>query len=387
MIHVDPLPQLRRRTSEKWSTYPDDVLPMFVAEMDFDLAPAIRQALAAALERGDTGYVRDHDTSAAEAFADYAAGAWGWRPEVERMATTTDVSVVIVETLRRLVRPGEGVVIMPPVYPPFFDLLPEAGASVVEVPLADDGATYAIDLAGVDRALSTGARGVLLCHPHNPLGHVHPREELVELSRIVQRHGGFVLSDEIHAPLVHHGQSFAPYLSVSDEAREHGVAAESGSKAFNLAGLKTAFFVAAGQRMTTLVRSLPDEVRFRTGLFGLLATRAGFAEGLGWLDDAVTAIEANLDLLDERLRTELPDVRWRRPRAGYLAWLDMTALGWGDDPAAVALREARVALVSGPTFGGPGAGHARMNIACAPDTVVEAVARLSRAARNGPAAG
>lgn len=387
VIRIDPLPDLRRRTSEKWSTYPDDVLPMFVAEMDYDLAPAIKAELSAAIERGDTGYVRDHDTSASEAFADYAAGAWGWRPDPARMVTTTDVSVVIVESLRRLVRPGEGVVIMPPVYPPFFDLLPEAGATVVEVPLADTGTSWAIDLDGVERALAEGARGVLLCHPHNPLGHVHPRGELEALSRIVQRHGGFVVSDEIHSPLVHHGQEFVPYLSVSDEAREHGLTAVSGSKAFNLAGLKTAFFVAAGEPMTALVRSLPDEVRFRTGLFGLLATRAGFTGGLDWLEGAISAIEANIDLLDERLRAELPGVRFRRPRASYLVWLDLMALGWGDDPAAVALREARVALNSGPTFGRPGAGHARMNLACAPDTVVEAVSRLARAAREHAATG
>jgi cystathionine beta-lyase len=376
---AEPLEVLRRRTSEKWATHPPDVLPMFVAEMDYPLAPAIRTALAEAVERGNTGYVDQGDWSVREAFADFAHSAWGWAPSPERMRPTTDVSVVIAESLRRLVRPGEGVILTPPVYAPFYDLVPEAGGVVVDVPLLDDGSCYALDLDGIDRALGEGARGVLLCNPHNPLGLVHPRETLVELSRIVARHGGFVLSDEVHAPLTHGGQRFTPYLTVSEKAREHGIAAASASKAFNLAGLKCALFVAASDPMSALVSGLPAEVSFRTGLFGVIAARAGFTDGRNWLAGTVAAVERNLDLLDELLKRDLPAVRLRRPRASYLAWLDMSALGWGDDPARRALEEARVALTPGPTCGPGGAGYARMNVACAPETVEEAVRRLARA--------
>ncbi|MFT4085228.1 MAG: aminotransferase class I/II-fold pyridoxal phosphate-dependent enzyme [Nocardioides sp.] len=381
-----PYDALRRRTSEKWQAYPDDVLPMFVAEMDFPLAPPIRQALARAIELGDTGYVELGDRGVARAFAGYASEAWGWSPDPPRIRTTTDVSVVIVESLRRLVRPGEGVVITPPVYPPFFELLPEAGARVVEVPLTDDGGVFALDLAGIDSALRDGARGILLCHPHNPLGLIHPPEQLVELSRIVARHDGFVLSDEIHAPLTHSGATFTPYLSVSDEARQHGIAAESGSKAFNLAGLKCAMFVTAGDPMTALIDSLPAEVSVRTGLFGAIATRIGFTEGRGWLTETVAAIEDNLEVLRGELARRLPAVRMGRPEAGYLAWLDLSRLGWGEDPAGFALEKARVALVRGLDFGDPGAGFARMNIGCAPETIVEAVARLAAHAQTAQTA-
>ena len=379
---AEPWDVLRRRVSEKWATYPPDVLPMWVAEMDFPLAPAVRAALAEAVERGDTGYVNQDDWSVREAFADFAQHAWGWAPAPARMRPTTDVSVVIVESLRRLVRPGEGVIVTPPAYAPFFDLVPEGGGVVVDVPLRDDGSSFALDLEGIDRALGRGARGVLLCNPHNPLGLVHSRETLTELSQVVARHGGFVVSDEIHAPLTHAGVPFTPYLTVSDEAREHGIAAHSGSKAFNLAGLKCAFFVAGSDRMATTVRDLPAEVSFRTGLFGVLATRAGFADGRDWLSGTVAAVESNLDLLDDLLRRELPAVMLRRPQASYLAWLDMTGLGWGDDPAQRALDAARVALTSGLACGTGGAGHARMNVACAPETITEAVARLARAASS-----
>ncbi len=380
MNEADPLESLRRRTSEKWARYPADVLPMFVAEMDFPLAPEIKAALREAIEAGDTGYVNPHDTRAAAAFAGFAEDEWGWSPQVHRMGVTTDVSVVIVEALRRLIPPGGGVIITPPVYPPFFAFVPEAGGTVVEVPLLDDGAAYALDLAGIDRAMGAGARGVLLCNPHNPVGLVHSREQLAELSAIVARHGGFVVSDEIHAPLVHGGHAFTPYLTVSGEAAEHGIAAESGSKAFNLAGLKTAFFVASADRMTRLITSLPEEVTFRAGLFGLIATRAGFSASRDWLRATVAAIEHNVAVLAELLAASLPAVRFRRPDASYLAWLDMSALGWGDDPAQFALEHAKVALTSGPAFGAQGAGYARMNIACSPEVISEAVARLARAA-------
>lgn len=377
---AEPLDVLRRRTSEKWTAHPPDVLPMFVAEMDFGLAPAITAALHEAVTTGDTGYVNPHDLRAAEAFADYAAGAWGWSPSPARMAYTTDVSVVIVESLRRLIAPGDGVVITPPVYPPFFDLVPEAGGRVVEVPLLDGDDAYQLDLDGIGRALAGGARAVLLCNPHNPVGLVHDRGTLARLSRLVAEHGGYVVSDEIHAPLTHTGTRFTPYLSVSDEAREHGIAAASGSKAFNLAGLKTAMFAAASERMADLLASMPEEVFVRTGLFGLIATREGFGAGRGWLAETIAAIEGNVDLLERQLASKLPAITLRRPQASYLAWLDMRALGWGADPAAHALEHARVALLSGLAFGTQGSGFARMNLACAPEMVIEAVDRLAAAA-------
>lgn len=376
MTTADPMDVLRQRRSEKWSAYPPEVLPMFVAEMDYPLAPAITAALVEALDRGDTGYVNPRDLGAAAAFAAFAAERWTWAPDPERMGYTTDVSVVIVEALRRLIAPGDGVIITPPVYPPFFDLVPEAGGAVVEVPLLDDGQEYLLDLDGVDRALAAGARAVLLCNPHNPLGLVHSREVLIELSHIVDRHGGVVVSDEIHAPLTHHGHPFTPYLTVSDAARDHGIAAESGSKAFNLAGLKCALFVAESERMAGLIRSLPEEVAYRAGLFGLIATRAGFAHGGDWLDATITAVEENFRLLEAQLSERLPEVRPRAASASYLAWLDMSTLGWGPDPSARALDDGRLALSRGLSFGREGAGYARMNLACAPETVVDAVDRL-----------
>ena len=178
VTRAQDLAVLRRRTSEKWRTYPEDVLPLFVAEMDYPLAPSIKTALWRAIEHGDSGYVDVEELPAREALAGYARDVWGWSPSPERMGVTTDVSVVIVESLRRLLSGGEGVIITPPVYPPFYELVPEAGGVVVEVALVDDGERFALDLGGIDRALAEGAKGVLLCSPHNPVGLV------LELTRL-----------------------------------------------------------------------------------------------------------------------------------------------------------------------------------------------------------
>jgi cystathionine beta-lyase len=267
------------------------------------------------------------------------------------------------------------------VYPPFFELIPEAGGRVVEAPLARAGdGGHALDLDAIDRALASGARAVLLCNPHNPLGLVHSRESLAALSEVVDRHGAVVVSDEIHAPLTHSDASFTPYTTVSDAARDHTIAAHAASKAFNLAGLKCAMFVTASDRMTRLVQGMPAEVEERTSLFGRIATTAAFDRGDEWLDGVIASIEDNRRRLGSLLAERMPAVGYREPRASYLTWLDFTSVGWGADPAAVALERARVALNSGPAFGREGAGFVRLNIGCSAQVLTEAVDRLAHAA-------
>ena len=378
-VTADPIDELRARTSEKWTAYPADVLPLFVAEMDYPIAPAVAKAMIDRITASDTGYVGGPGALPAE-FAGFAERRWGWTIDTDLVRTTTDVSVAIVETLRQLIRPGDGVIITPPVYPPFFDLVPEAGGTVVEVPLADDGETWRLDLDGIEAAFASGARAILLCNPHNPLGLVHSRDSLAALAELAQRFDAVVVSDEIHAPLTHPDTAFTPFLSVSDAARDHGMCVTSASKAFNLAGVKCALMVAASERMRTALDTMPLEVGFRTSLLGLHASIASFDESAdGWLDGTIAAIRSNLELLESLVTVYLPGVRFRMPHAGYLVWLDLRALGWGDDPSARALESARVALNPGPSFGEQGKGFARINVACSPEVLSEAILRIASA--------
>lgn len=373
-----PLTELRRRSSEKWREYPADVLPLFVAETDFPLAPTIQTALHRAVETGDTGYVASR-TPLATSFAAFARRRFGWDPDPARMRSTADVSMGIVEILRRVTQPGDRVVVTPPVYPPFYELVAEAGADVERVPLRDTGTSWELDLDGIRSALEDGARAILLCNPHNPTGTVHTREALAGLADLADRFGATVVSDEIHAPLAQPGTGYTPFLAVGDAARRVGFAVVSASKAFNLAGLKCALMVTADDTTSAVVRRLPVEVEWRTGQFGLLAAVAAFSEESDeWLDGLLHTLDENRLLLRELVETQLPGAHYRIPDAGYLAWIDLSELGWGDNPARRILKEARVALHFGPAFGAEGAGHVRLNFGTSPEIITEAIERIAR---------
>lgn len=371
------LAELRERSSEKWREYPADVLPLFVAETDFALAPAITSALQRAVAIGDTGYKASR-TPLPVAFAEFARRRFRWEVDPARVRSTADVSLGIVELLRRVTKPGERVVVTPPVYPPFYELIDEAGAIVERVPLRDTGSSWELDLSGIRTALEGGAVAVLLCNPHNPTGTVHSRDSLVALAALAEEFGAAVVSDEIHAPLAQPGTGFTPFLDASDAARRVGYAVISASKAYNLAGLKCALIVTADEATSTVVRRLPIEVEWRTGQFGVLAAVAAFSEESDeWLDGLLRTLDENRLLLARLLASELPEARYRIPDAGYLAWIDLNGLGWGTNPARKILKEARVALSYGPAFGEQGSGFVRLNFGTSPEILADAIGRIS----------
>lgn len=377
-----PVDELRQRSSTKWRRYPENVLPLFVAETDYALAPEITRVLTRAVELGDTGYTPPHP-GVAEAFSAFSARRFGWEVDPTAVRWTGDVMMGVVEILRRVIASGDGVIVMPPVYPPFFDTVEEAGGVPVRVPLTRHEAGWAVDLDGVETALAAGARAVLLCSPHNPTGTVHPRAVLEALADIAERHGATVISDEIHAPLTYDRDAFTPFLAAGEGARRVGYAVTSASKTFNLAGLKCAVMVAGGPAQGEVLQSLPWEVEWRTGLFGALANVAAYApESDAWLDSLLAALTESRALLGDLLAEHLPRARWLPPEAGFLAWVDVSDYGWGEDPASLIVREADVALHHGPYFGTEGAGHVRINFACGPEVLTEAMARIGALARS-----
>ncbi|MEO3762939.1 aminotransferase class I/II-fold pyridoxal phosphate-dependent enzyme [Streptomyces sp. B8F3] len=360
------------RRSLKWREYPPDVLPMWLAETDTPLAPPIRAALAAALDRGDTGYAYHADLPGA--FAEFAARRYGWRPDPARITLVSDVTQAITESIRLVTEPGDRVVLDTPAYPAFLSQLHALGRCVVENPMVDGR----IHLTGLEGAFAAGARAYLMCNPHNPTGTVADAETLYAIAELAHRYGVRVVVDEVHGPLTYPGVVHVPFAMLDSEAADRSFVAVSASKAWNVAGLKAALLVAAPGAAADLHR-LPPELWVSAGIFGVMAGVAAFSHGEPWLDELLAGLDENRKLLADELNRELPRIGYRPPDATYLAWLDCRALGLGDDPAAAFLERGRVALSPGPLYGSAGRGFVRFNLATSADRVREAVARMARA--------
>jgi cystathionine beta-lyase len=367
------LEALRARRSAKWAWYPEDVLPAWVAEMDFPLAGPVRDVLQAAVDADDVGYPAP--AALGGAFAGFAQRRYGWEVEPESVLLLPDVVVGIAEVLRVVTEPGDGVVINPPVYSPFFAVIDEIGRKVVEVPLADGE----LDFDALEQAFAGGARAYLLCNPHNPTGRVLARAELEKIAELSAEYDVAVVSDEIHAPLTLSGATHTPFGALGEEPAKRAVTITSASKAWNLAGLKCAVLVPGSAAMTATLERLPGSLRYHAGHLGVLTAIAAFESGEEWLDELLVYLDGNRRLLRELLVAHLPDVGYVPPEAGYLAWLDCRALGLGDDPAAAFLERGRVALSSGPSFGTQGQGFARLNFGTSAAILAEAVERMAAA--------
>ena len=366
---------LRRRTSAKWAVYPADVLPAWVAEMDYPIAEPMKRVLHAAIDDDACGYASPGGLG--QAFAPWAKAKWGWEVMPEDVHVVCDVVTGLAEILRVATAPGDGVVIEPPVYHPFASTVQQLARVVVAAPLSRTEGAYAPDLDAIERAYAGGARVHLLCSPHNPSGIVVPEAALLRIAELADRYGVLVLSDEIHAPLTLPGAVHRPFPSVSAAAARRSIVLTSASKSWNLAGLKAAVMVAASDESRAILARLPPETPYHAGHLGVLAGRAAFLEGEAWLASTIAILDRNRRLLGELLREHMPRVGYVPPQAGYLAWLDCSALGLGEDPARAFLERGKVALSSGPIFGAEGAGFARLNIGTTRSLLEEAVRRMA----------
>jgi len=366
-----PLEALRNRQSLKWCTYPPDVLPMWVAEMDVALQPPVRDALEAALDSGDTGY--PHGTAYAEAFAAMAASRWGWQLDVPtQVRRAGDVMNSVLAVLDAISEPGSAVVINPPVYPPFRQVISGYRRRIVEAPLTPSGR---LDLAGLEAAFAGHERPgtYLLCSPHNPSGAVHTAAELTAVMALAERYGVRVVVDEIHACLVDPGTTFVPVLTVP--GGERAISVTSAGKAWNLAGFKAGLII-AGAEVTGVLAELPPLAQQSTGHLANLAHTAALTSCQGWIDELVVEIEANKALLAQELARKLPAAGYTPSEGTYLAWVDCSSLGLAN-PARDFLETGRVAFSAGINFGAAHRDWVRINLACSPDLVIEGVARMA----------
>ncbi|MEV6413560.1 aminotransferase class I/II-fold pyridoxal phosphate-dependent enzyme [Kribbella sp. NPDC051718] len=371
MPRVPALEELQRRRSEKWSGHAAGVISATIAEMDFELAEPITAVLRDAIDRSDLGYTSGAAPSVSAAFAGFAERRLDWQVDPERVTLVPDVMVGLIE-LCRLIAPGGSIGFATATYPPFFQQLPAAGFSLVSIPLLADGS---FDLEALSTRLQDGLDILILPNPHNPTGRVLPHSELTQIADLCAQYGTWVLADEIHAPLVLPGAKHTPWLEVSDAARSCGISLTSASKAFNLAGLKTALLVTASDRAQDLVKRLPfnnDQV----GILGVLAAEAAFTNGDDWLDDVLRQLDRNRALLGDQLPK---GITWTSPQATYVAWLDCAGAGLGEDPAAFFLEHSKVALSPGRSYDPAATSFVRLNFGTSEELLTEMLARMSDA--------
>ena len=386
MSHADDFdglsePELRQSGSRKWTAYPE-AIGAFIAEMDFGTAPQVQTALQKPVGAAALGYA---PVTAVEdmtlACSDWLASAYGWSVPAAAIRPISDVLAGIVLAITHFSAPGSAIVLPTPAHMPFLKIPASLNRRVIQVPMTFDGNDWKLDVEGIDAAFAAGGGLLIFCNPHNPIGKVYSRPEMLELSEIVEKHGARVCSDEIHAPLVFSSSRHIPYASISAAAADHTITLTSATKAWNMSGLKCAQIIFSNSADQDIWSSVSFMAEHGVGHLGILATTTAYREGKPWLDEVLTYVDHNRRLLAELLAEHLPEVRYSAPEGTYLAWLDCRELNLGDHPAQFFLEKAGVACSDGATFGENGAGHLRFNLAMPTPILERAVRQMGAAFR------
>ena len=375
------LEALRRRRGTKWTRYPPDVLPAWVADMDFDMAEPIRASLARIMEANDLGYAPKLPASGLpEAFAAFAARRFpGWEVVPERMVAIADIVQGIHLAIEAFTRPGDGVCTLTPVYPPFLQAVAETGRRLDHSTMVRGQGRYEIDFDALRAAIDGRTRLLLLCTPHNPLGRVFDRDELESLARIAIERDLVVVADEIHADVVYRGSRHIPFASLGPEVEARTVTMTSATKSFNIAGLRCAVVLFGSDRLAERFNAWPERIRGAVNSFGMEATRIAWTECDEWLDALLAHLEGNRDFLHSFVGERLPGIRMVLPAATYLGWLDCREYGLEPDPYQWFLDRARVGFNDGRDFGDGGDGHVRINFATSRAILAQVLERMEEA--------
>ncbi|MDX6298944.1 MAG: cysteine-S-conjugate beta-lyase [Nocardioidaceae bacterium] len=377
------LERLRRIGGVKWSQYPDKI-GAFVAEMDFGTAAPIADAMHDAIDLGLLGYLPEHlATRLAEAWCGFARDRYGWEVPPERVRPLADVMAGFQSAVEHFSTPGSAVILPTPAYMPFLFVPATLGRKVIQVPMAtDEDGRSVYDLAALDAAFAAGGNLLVLCNPHNPVGRVLERSELEAVAEVVERNGGRVFSDEIHAPLGYDGHRHVPYASVSSVSARHTVTAVSASKAWNLPGVKCAQLVLSNDTDAAVWDEVGRIPEHGASNLGVVANIAAYEQGGPWLAQVLEYLDGSRRLLGQLLADRIPEIGYVQPEGTYLAWLDCRALGLGDHPAEFFLERAGVALTDGPLCGEASQGFVRYAFATPRAIMEQTVERMAEALRN-----
>jgi len=376
------LAELHTHRSEKWRGFPQDVLPLPVAEMDYPVAEPIKALLAEMVANSDLGYLGPIPELGL-GFKKFAAERWNWTVDEKQVRVATDVGVAVVEILRVFTKPGDSILISSPVYHNFYTWINETKLTLVDVPFerTGDEATnpWIINWDSIEKAYASGIKVHLLCSPHNPLGFIYTKQDLLKIVALAKKHNVLIISDEIHAPLTFPGETFVPILTLGSDSESVSVCVTAASKGWNIAGLKCAILISQNAEMNSKLANLAPAMHYRASLLGGFATAVAFADSGVWLDTVITQLDHNRHLIKNLLAEKLPTVRYHIPQNSYLAWLDLESLHLGADPSVTLIEKCRVAFNPGHAFGKQCDQYVRLNFATSPEIITEAIDRIARA--------
>ena len=375
------LEQLTGVVGKKWTTFPD-CIGAFIAEMDFGTAPSVIAAMRETVDNGFFGYLPTAmEDGLAAACADWYRTNTDWEVPAERIHSLPDVLKGLELTLRMYAPKGGKVIVPTPAYMPFLLVPEKQGREIVQVPMLNVDGRWEYDLVALDAAFADGGEVLVLCNPFNPIGRVMTRDELVDISEIVEKHGGRVFSDEIHAPIIFAGHRHVPYASVSEAAAGHTITAIAASKAWNLAGLKCAQIVLSNDADVATWAADGGWAGHGASTLGVIASIAAYNTGQEWLDGVIGYLDGNRRFLGELVGDQLPGVSYTMPEGTYLAWLDFRNTGLDGDLATFFREEARVAVVDGSACGEVGQQAVRFNFALPRPLLEQAVQQMATAMR------
>jgi cystathionine beta-lyase len=376
----DTIIDRRSTESTKWHRYGDDVLPLWIADMDFAAPEPVLRALHERVDHGVFGYaVQPQDLK--EVLVERLGRLYGWAVFPNEIVFLPGVVVGFNLAIRAVTAPGDGVLAQTPVYYPILWAPANSGCLLHEMELTrlPDG-SYCVDLDAFEAAITDRTRIFVLCNPHNPVGRVFRRDELERMAEICLRHGVTICADEIHCDLLFRDASHIPMASLSPEIAERTITLMAPSKTFNVAGLHVSVAIVKNKELREkLVEARAGLVPGSLNVLGYVATLAAYRAGQPWLDQLLAYLEANRDWLKRQVDARLPGVRMWKPEGTYLAWLDCRQAGISGNPHSFFLERACVAVNDGATFGRGGEGFVRLNFACPRATLALAVERMEAA--------
>ena len=364
---------------------PQDLLPLWVADMDFKTPKEVTEALVAKAEHGIFGYSEPFEDYY-EALRKWFSAHFGWEPESSGFVLSCSVVFSICNLIEAQTEPGDAVIINQPVYYPFSEAIRDNGRKLVSSDLKYSDGKYGIDFEDFEKKIEeNNVKLYILCNPHNPVGRVWRRDELEEISRIYRKHNVFVVSDEIHADFIYKGYKFTSYASLGEEALRTAAICTSPSKTFNLAGLHNANTYIYDKGVRARFKQVQNRKGYsQSNIMGIIACRAAYEHGEEWHRELMEYLEGNLEFVRDYLNENIPQIRLVEPEGTYLIWLDCSGLGLTDTELnRLIVNDARLWLDAGNIFGSSGKQFERINIACPRSIIKEALERLKTAVCKG----